>query len=88
MPIRRHCHACCTALASRTNTEEDKERPRWGLSPTKAGRGQQRRPDVARARRDWIRHRLPAMQAQPDRLVFIDETSVKTNMTRTRGRAP
>ena len=28
------------------------------------------------------------MQAQPDRLVFIDETSVKTNMTRTRGRAP
>ena len=28
------------------------------------------------------------MQARPDRLVFIDETSVKTNMTRTRGRAP
>ena len=49
---------------------------------------EQRRPDVARARRDWIRHRLPAMQAAPDRLVFIDETSVKTNMTRTRGRAP
>jgi transposase len=24
----------------------------------------------------------------PERLVFIDETSVKTNMTRTRGRAP
>lgn len=28
------------------------------------------------------------MQAQPHRLVFIDETSVKTNMTRLRGRAP
>jgi len=28
------------------------------------------------------------MQSQPHRLVFIDETSVKTNMTRLRGRAP
>jgi hypothetical protein len=28
------------------------------------------------------------MQARPHRLVFIDETSVKTNMTRLRGRAP
>ena len=27
------------------------------------------------------------MQAQPDRLVFIDETSVKTNLTRQRGRS-
>jgi transposase len=27
------------------------------------------------------------MQAHPDRLVFIDETSVKTNMTRLRGRS-
>jgi transposase len=27
------------------------------------------------------------MQANPDRLVFIDETSVKTNLTRLRGRA-
>lgn len=31
--------------------------------------------------------RMPAMQAQPERLVFIDETSVKTNLTRQRGRA-
>lgn len=30
---------------------------------------------------------MPAMQAQPERLVFIDETSVKTNLTRQRGRA-
>lgn len=28
------------------------------------------------------------MQRQPERLVFIDETSVKTNLTRLRGRAP
>ena len=28
------------------------------------------------------------MRAEPHRLVFVDETSVKTNMTRLRGRAP
>lgn len=28
------------------------------------------------------------MRAQPNRLVFLDETSVKTNLTRLRGRAP
>lgn len=33
-------------------------------------------------------HRIPAMQAKPERVVFIDETSVKTNLTRLRGRAP
>lgn len=37
-------------------------------------------------RQDWLRHRIPKMQAHPDRLVFIDETSVKTNLTRLRGR--
>jgi transposase len=31
---------------------------------------------------------MPAMRLQPERLVFIDETSVKTNLTRLRGRAP
>lgn len=31
---------------------------------------------------------MPAMRGQPERLVFIDETSVKTNLTRLRGRAP
>jgi hypothetical protein len=56
---------------------------RWSLVAD-----EQRRPDVARARSDWIRQRLPAAQKHPERLVFIDETSVKTNMTRTRGRAP
>jgi transposase len=31
---------------------------------------------------------MPAMRRQPERLVFIDETSVKTNLARLRGRAP
>ena len=33
----------------------------------------------------WFRHRLPAVTAEPERVVFIDETSVKTNLTRQRG---
>ena len=47
-----------------------------------------RRADIARARHDWIRGRQPRMRDQPDQLVFIDETAVKTNLTRLRGRAP
>ena len=31
---------------------------------------------------------MPAMREAPDHLVFIDETSVKTNLTRTRGWGP
>ncbi len=31
---------------------------------------------------------MPTMRAAPERLVFIDETSVKTNLTRQRGRSP
>ncbi len=31
--------------------------------------------------------RMPFMRSQPERLVFIDETSVKTNLTRLRGRS-
>lgn len=34
-----------------------------------------------------MERRLPAIAAQPARLVFIDETSVKTNMTPLRGRS-
>ncbi|MEQ1952397.1 transposase [Mesorhizobium sp. CN2-181] len=40
------------------------------------------------ARREWLDRRQPFMRAQPARLVFIDETSVKTNMTPLRGRSP
>ncbi len=36
---------------------------------------------------EWLRYRIPKVQAHPDRLVFIDETSVKTNLTRLRGRS-
>lgn len=35
----------------------------------------------------WIDERQPAMRREPHRLVFIDETSVNTKMTRLRGRA-
>jgi transposase len=45
------------------------------------------RADVAERRRVWINRRQPRMRRQPYRLVFIDETSVNTKMTRPRGRA-
>ena len=45
------------------------------------------RADVKAERDEWHRHRLPASRAEPARLVFIDETSVKTNMTPLRGRS-
>jgi transposase len=45
------------------------------------------RADVAERRRLWINRRQPRMRRQPGRLVFIDETSVNTKMTRLRGRA-
>jgi len=48
---------------------------------------ERRRAKVKQRRADWFRHRLPAIAAMPDRVVFIDETAVKTNLTRLRGRA-
>ncbi len=42
---------------------------------------------MKKARADWFRHRLPAMGAMPEHVVFIDETSVKTNLVRLRGRS-
>lgn len=46
---------------------------------------EQDRPDVAHKRRKWA-----AFQAKidPKRLIFLDETWIKTNMTRTYGRCP
>ena len=44
---------------------------------------EQNRPDVARRRERWKRHQV---KLDPARLVFIDETWAKTNMTRTHGR--
>jgi len=46
------------------------------------------RADIVRDRRLWINGRQPRMRHEPHRLVFIDETSVKTNLTRLRGRSP
>ena len=42
---------------------------------------------VKHQRQEWLRYRTPKMRAHPDRLVFIDETSIKTNLTRLRGRS-
>ena len=44
---------------------------------------EQKRADVARARRRWIREQG---MLDPARLVFIDETATSTNMVRLRGR--
>ena len=46
---------------------------------------EQDRPDVARRREQWKQRQD---QVDPKRLVFIDETWVKTNMTRIHGRCP
>ena len=45
---------------------------------------EQKRADVARARRRWIENKA----CYPARLVFIDETSTNTAMVRLRGRCP
>ena len=49
---------------------------------------EQLRPDVAEARRTWIEQRQPGMANMLERLVFIDETSLKTNLVKTTGWAP
>lgn len=46
---------------------------------------EQDRPDVAERRTRW---RLLQVGLDPEKLIFIDETWAKTNMTRLRGRAP
>jgi transposase len=46
---------------------------------------EQDRPDVARKRLRWKAHQA---RFDPARLIFIDETWAKTNMTRVRGWAP
>ena len=49
---------------------------------------ERRRTKVRRQREDWFKHCIPAVSTRPERVVFIDETSVKTNLTRLRGWAP
>jgi transposase len=45
------------------------------------------RADVAKARDVWMTKRLAVMRTMPHRLVFIDETSTSTKLTRLRGRS-
>jgi transposase len=45
------------------------------------------RADVREERRVWHDQRQPRMRQQPHRLIFLDETSVNTKMTRLRGRS-
>ena len=47
--------------------------------------GERDRPDVARRRAQWTKYQD---RVEPERLVFIDETWTKTNMTALRGWAP
>ena len=47
---------------------------------------EQSRPDVAARRERWRREVMPGLD--PQKLVFLDETAAKTNMTRSHGYAP
>lgn len=49
---------------------------------------EQKRKDVADLRHIWIAKRQPFMARHVERLAFIDETSVKTNMSKTTVWAP
>jgi hypothetical protein len=49
---------------------------------------EQKRRDVAELRHIWIAKRQPFMANHLERLAFIDETSIKTNMAKTTGWAP
>jgi transposase len=59
--------------------------PRGSASTKTVLAGEQDRPDIARRRAQW---RLYQPRIDPDRLVFIDETSTKTNMAPLRGWGP
>lgn len=57
----------------------------WATASKKTLRAsEQDRPDIATKRRRW---RNWQTWLRPERLVFIDETGIKTNMTRLRGRS-
>ncbi|WP_310620136.1 IS630 family transposase [Flexibacterium corallicola] len=49
---------------------------------------EQKRADIRHERHVWIARRQPFMKSHLHRLVFIDETSLKTNMVKTTGWAP
>lgn len=47
---------------------------------------EQDRPDIRKARAEWMQGRQPLMRQHQTRLIFLDETSTNTKMTRVRGR--
>ncbi len=49
---------------------------------------EQKRPDVEELRHVWISRRQPFIRSHLQKLVFIDETVLKTNMVKTTGWAP
>jgi len=60
-----------------------------GLSHKKTVQAlEQKRKDVAGLRHVWIARRQPFMANHLERLAFIDETAIKTNMAKTTGWAP
>src|SRR6266568_4418421 len=59
--------------------------PRSSASKKSVVAGERDRPDVARRRAQW---RTYQDRIEPERLVFIDETWTRTNMTALRGWAP
>jgi len=59
--------------------------PRHQFLKKTAHAAEQDRPDVRAARETW---RESQRSLDPDRLIFIDETGISTNMDRLRGRSP
>jgi transposase len=81
-------------LAARHGVEVDPASPsrflcKAGFSYKKTLLASERaRSGVAKERHCWVAKRLPIMRTMPHRLVFHDETSTSTKLTRLRGRAP
>jgi len=48
---------------------------------------EQERSDIKCEREAWKEHRLPSINRAIEKVIFIDETCTKTNMTPFRGRA-
>jgi hypothetical protein len=71
-------------VGSRTAVWRSYERHDVSLKKTLYA-AEQKRAEVARARRRWMREQG---MFDPARLVFIDETSTKPAMVRLRGRSP
>ena len=82
-----HCWQNWRSVGSRSATTRSGTSSSTKASASKKSlyASEQDRPDVARRRTQWKKYQG---RLDPARLVFIDETWAKTNMTRTHGRAP